>query len=108
MTVKEQPQVVKTLREIMEACPAITIQHALAAMRDRPDYAKTLEQLKVPALIIVGEQDAIAPPHMSELMKQKIKDATLAIILNAGHMAPLEQPAKVNQVLRKFMQDHWS
>src|SRR5688500_15178660 len=32
------PEVTQQLRQIMEACPSTTIQHALAAMRDRPDH----------------------------------------------------------------------
>ena len=36
-TAQSNPAVASELRAIMESCPAQTIQHALAAMRDRPD-----------------------------------------------------------------------
>src|SRR5579872_985927 len=40
----EKTEQVKELKTIMDACPAETIQHASAAMRDRADYRPTLNR----------------------------------------------------------------
>src|SRR5688500_126739 len=55
----QRPDLARHLRLIMEACPPRTIANALAAMRDRPDRTHDLPSIPVPALIIVGEHDAI-------------------------------------------------
>ena len=68
----------------------------------REDYSGDLPSLRVPALIIVGEQDAITPPVVAEGMGKAIRNPTLAVIPRAGHMAPMEQPEDVTLALRRF------
>ena len=99
-----RPELMQKLRGIMEACPAKTIEHALAAMRDRRDFRDRLASIAVPTLIVVGDQDAITPPAMSEFMAREIPKAKLIVIKGSGHMSPMEQPGQVNQVLRTFVE----
>lgn len=101
---EQRPQVARALRRIMEACPAKTIEHALAAMRDRPDRSGELSSIKAPTLVVVGESDAITPPAVAESMAQKIPGAQLVTVRGAGHMSPMEQPEQVNRALRGFLQ----
>ncbi|MGA3065785.1 MAG: alpha/beta fold hydrolase [Tepidisphaeraceae bacterium] len=91
------------LSEIMNDCPAQTIEHACAAMRDRPDFSAMLANLKLPALIIVGQSDALTPPAVAEAIHGSIPGSALSIIPNAGHMTPMEQPAEVAAAIRKFL-----
>jgi pimeloyl-ACP methyl ester carboxylesterase len=87
-----QSPAARKLRSIMEACPALTIEHALAAMRDREDYTPVLSRFAKPMLIIVGDQDAIASPDIARAMHAAAPKSRLAVIPSAGHMTPLEQP----------------
>jgi pimeloyl-ACP methyl ester carboxylesterase len=100
---KHRPGVVKELRQIMESCPATTIAHALAAMRDRPDRSGELAAIKVPTLILVGDADAITPPAVAQSMADKIPGAQLVTIRGAGHMSPMEQPEQVNRAIMSFL-----
>ena len=95
--------VTQNLRQIMEACPSTTIQHALAAMRDRSDQIANLASIALPTLIIVGDQDAITPPAMAQAMHRGIPRSTLAVMPGAGHMAVMEKPDAVNDELRRFL-----
>jgi pimeloyl-ACP methyl ester carboxylesterase len=97
-----RPHLVQKLRTIMEDCPPLTIEHALLAMRDRPDLREELASIAVPTLIIVGDHDVITPPEMSQYMQRQISHSTLAVVKGAGHMAIMEQPEQVNSALRKF------
>ncbi len=90
----------KKLRSIMEACPALTIEHALAAMRDREDFTALLPKLEIPLLIVVGEQDAIASPEIARAMHKSAPRSRLLIIRGAGHMAPIEQPQAFADAIR--------
>jgi pimeloyl-ACP methyl ester carboxylesterase len=98
-----RPDLVAELKSIMEACPPQTIQHALAAMRDRPDYRPTLERIAAPTLIIVGEFDAMTPLSLAEEMHQSIRGSTISIIKDAGHLSPIEQPQQVSRAIRHFL-----
>jgi pimeloyl-ACP methyl ester carboxylesterase len=102
-TEQRAPEVVKRVRRMMESCPPRTIAHALAAMRDRSDHTATLGTIRVPTLIIVGQGDAITPPDVAQKMHQKIPGSRLEIILDSGHMSPMEQPERVNEVLLSFI-----
>jgi 3-oxoadipate enol-lactonase len=91
------------LRQIMEACPAQTIEHALLAMRDRLDYCSILPSIPVPTLIVVGEKDPITPPAIAEAMHRQIPRSQLVQIANASHLTTMEQPQAVNGALKSFL-----
>jgi 3-oxoadipate enol-lactonase len=101
--VDEDSPVVRELKSIMDACPAQTIQYALAAMRDRIDYTPTLSRIAAPTLIVAGESDVLTPPAQSEEMHKAIKGSTISIIPGAGHMAPMEQAQQVSRAIREFL-----
>jgi pimeloyl-ACP methyl ester carboxylesterase len=99
---KARPGVARELRQIMENCPPLTIEHALSAMRDRPDHSSNLPSIAAPTLIIVGEHDAITPPKVAEAMHSAIPKSKLEVIKGAGHMSPMEQPEQVNRAIASF------
>jgi 3-oxoadipate enol-lactonase len=101
--VESGAEVVRELKSIMDACPAQTIQFALAAMRDRIDYTPTLARIAAPTLIIAGESDVLVPPAQSQEMHKSIRGSTISIIPAAGHMAPMEQPQQVSRAIRQFL-----
>jgi pimeloyl-ACP methyl ester carboxylesterase len=102
-TLTTRPDVVRSLRGMMENCPPRTIEYALAALRDRPDRTGELPAIAAPTLVIVGDEDAITPPSFSETMRDRIPNATLEVVRGAGHMAPMEQPEQVNRAIEGFM-----
>ena len=99
----EPADVVRELKSIMDACPAKTIEHAVAAMRDRIDYRPTLPKIAAPTLIIAGGADVLVPPGSAEAMHAAIPHSMLEVIPNAGHMAPMEQPQLVSRAIMKFL-----
>jgi pimeloyl-ACP methyl ester carboxylesterase len=101
-TVRGRQDIGHRLRRIMESQSPRTIEHALLAMRDRPDYTSTLASIAMPTLIIVGEHDVITPPAVAEAMSKQIRNPTLVVIRRAGHLAPMEQPEDVTTALRRF------
>jgi len=95
--------VVARAREIMEYCPPATIENALLAMRDRRDYRCELPSIAVPTLVMAGREDALTGPSTAEAMLRELRHGQLAIIPDAGHLSPMEQPEKVNQEIRAFL-----
>jgi 3-oxoadipate enol-lactonase len=58
-----------------------------------------LSRIRVPTLVIVGEEDYAAPVAMSQLLHQGIAGSRLDVILGARHLTPLEVPDRVAQGL---------
>lgn len=77
----------------------------LIPMPARTDTSASLGKIAVPALIIVGQLDTLTPPQVARFMHDKIVDAHLHIIPDAGHMSNLENPDVFNQHLLNFLQD---
>jgi len=102
-SLQSRPQLVQQVKTIMEACPAQTIEYALAAMRDRNDFRDCCPSVAIPTLIIVGDADAITPPAVAESMNKSIPHSKLNLIKGAGHLSTMEQPEQVNQAMRQFL-----
>jgi pimeloyl-ACP methyl ester carboxylesterase len=62
-----------------------------------------LGSIRVPTLIIVGDQDQpfLAP---CEYMAKKIPGARLEVIAGAGHSSNLDRPDAFNRALRDFLE----
>ena len=80
------------------------LAHAARGMlaQDGSQVIDSLASIRVPTLVIVGDQDQpfVAP---SEYMAKKIAGARLAVIPGAGHSSNLDQPEAFNRVLREFL-----
>ncbi len=82
--------------------PAAFIQQS-RALQSRPDQQETLRNVRIPSLVLCGEDDALCPIHRHELMAELIPNATLTVIKGAGHLPTLEQPKLTNEALQKWL-----
>lgn len=73
---------------------------------DRFDVRERLAEIKVPVLVVSGEDDLLTPPKYAEYLAAKIVGARRAHILDAGHLLPLEKPEELNQALRSFLDEN--
>lgn len=103
-TASQQPDLVKGQREIILSTMPEGMAAALRGMAEREDVSGRLAEFDLPTLVLCGEHDAISPLEEMRAIAAGLPRATFAPIAEAGHMAPLEQPAAVNQALRAFMQ----
>ena len=70
----------------------------------REDGEAALRALRVPLVIIVGENDQITPAEGHRAMAAAIGCTHLVVIPNTGHMAPMEAPSAVNGALRHWLE----
>jgi pimeloyl-ACP methyl ester carboxylesterase len=103
-TLKESPAVVEEVRRLGSAQRPAALMAALQALRNRPDSTPTLSQFRVPALVLVGQEDVLTPPALAEGMAARIGNARLVVVEGAGHLANLEQPAAFNESVKAFVQ----
>lgn len=73
------------------------------ALRDREDQNETLEGIKVPTLILCGEEDILCPPQRHCQMAETVPNAVLKIIENAGHLPTLENPSETNKAIFQWL-----
>ncbi len=102
-TRRERPGLVDDLRRRILATPAPAIASALFGLAARDDSGPTLAAVRVPTLVLVGEEDVITPPPEAEAMARAIRRAKLVKVPRAGHLANLECPEAVNAALAAFL-----
>jgi len=73
------------------------------AIMHRPDSRPDLALFNVPTLVLVGAEDALTPPVLAHEMAALIPGARLAEIPGAGHLPPMETPARVTQLLGEWL-----
>jgi non-heme chloroperoxidase len=70
----------------------------LAAMTAM-DYRGGLADIDVPTTILVGTDDRLTPPRRARLLADRIPGAELVVLPGAGHMLPIEEPARVTEAI---------
>ncbi|MDQ3077913.1 MAG: alpha/beta fold hydrolase [Pseudomonadota bacterium] len=91
-------QVIATMAEIDPH--AYRLGAAAVWLADQRDRAAAIS---VPTLVLVGDEDRITPPALSEQLAALIPGAALTLISGAGHLANLEQPAAFNRAVDRFL-----
>ena len=62
-----------------------------------------LPQIKLPVLLIWGENDTITPPHVAEDFLKMLPDAKLVYLSACGHAPMMEKPKEFNKALEDFI-----
>lgn len=106
-TPRNDPDRAATLRVWRERIkandPAALIRFGNAIFA-RDNVLSQLNNLDIPTLITVGEEDAALPLPLSQHMTQAIQGARLEVIAKSGHLNTIESPAAVNAVLVPFIE----
>ena len=73
------------------------------ALLHRPDAEPVLSGIRVPALLLSGTNDNWSSLAQHAQMQRCVAHAALVAVDDAGHMAPVEQPAAVAGALREWL-----
>lgn len=76
---------------------------AQRAMAARPDRTAVLAGYQGPAVVVVGDEDELAPVTAAEHMVQALPDADLVVVPRAGHMTSNESPEPVAAALATLL-----
>jgi 3-oxoadipate enol-lactonase len=98
-----RPDLVQAALRMMRTMSAEDLALVQRGMAARPDSIATLALVKIPALILAGEEDGLIGMGEAEVMQKNISGSILKIIARAGHYSPWEQPAEVGKLLRQFL-----
>jgi pimeloyl-ACP methyl ester carboxylesterase len=75
----------------------------IQALLARPDASQTLQSIGGPVYLLCGAQDSWSPVAQHQAMCDLLPHSVLTVIESAGHMAPMEQPESVAQVLSEWV-----
>ena len=98
----EQGPVVQLVREIVSSATSFSLVATLRAIADRPDLTPVLGTIRVPSLVVWGEEDQLIPPAQTRGMVERIPGAEGAGIPGAGHLPSLEDPERFAEALGRL------
>lgn len=101
-TLADRPDVVDTVRRLMDQPPAGFVG-GLEAMKRRPDAVEELAGIDLPTLVLVGEHDVPSPPDVAASMAERLPNARLEVLPGAGHLSNIEASENFNRALDSFL-----
>ena len=87
---------------VMAQVPADTYRQAVRLLTTF-DRRADLPRIRVPALLVAGSDDRVAPAAVMERMAQKIPGAEFVQLEGCGHLGPMDDPDSFNQALAGFL-----
>ena len=76
---------------------------ALAKSAIRNNLGEELNQIKVPTLLVWGNNDTITPPFVGQEFHKLIPNSELYFVDKCGHAPMMEVPDEFNAILHKFL-----
>jgi len=92
----------KAVLAVLRAC--VTIRGARADVLD--PVTNTLDNIKIPTLIIWGREDRLFPVGHAYFAQERIPGSYLYIFERCGHMPNFERPGKFNSTVLNFLGGH--
>ena len=102
-TRESNPDIEANVRRLIKQQSPVAIRGAIHRMMHRPDSTPLLAKVKVPTLVITGEEDELIPVDESRAIAAAVPGASLVVIPRAGHLSNLEQPDAFNHELNAFL-----
>jgi pimeloyl-ACP methyl ester carboxylesterase len=99
---RDDPVLLRRARRSAAAVGPHGFRRQLAAQASRVDLRPTLTAIAVPTLVIAGEQDHLSPPALQEELAAGITQAEHEVLADVGHMAPVEAPADLADLLNRW------
>jgi 3-oxoadipate enol-lactonase len=70
-----------------------------------PPASERLGEVRVPTLLVVGDEDAEDFDRIADRLAAEIRGAHKVVIQGAAHVVPLEKPEDFNRVLLEFLDE---
>jgi pimeloyl-ACP methyl ester carboxylesterase len=90
---------------VMKLLPGLARENSVPTQPATKVAVKSLSEITVPALILVGEYDIPDVHSHAGVINAGIADSKREIIPRSGHLIPIEQPALFNEAIMDFLND---
>jgi pimeloyl-ACP methyl ester carboxylesterase len=92
-------------RMLAQTPPDVLLSDYLAC--DAFDVSTQLGEVGAPTLVVGAARDKIAPPEWSAALAERLPQAELTLVEDAGHMLPVEYPDKLAGLIRGWLEKEW-
>jgi 3-oxoadipate enol-lactonase len=99
---EQKKDVVDVVRKMIRSTPPKGYAGCCAAIAAL-DLTDKLPAIKIPTLVVVGEEDQGTPVAASQAIKGKIAGSRLEILKSAAHLANMEQPEAFTNAITGFL-----
>ena len=96
----QQPAVIALVRESVMRQPAEGYAQSCEALAQA--QAAAVEGIRVPTLLVTGDQDGVAPAVNVRAMAERIQGSRVVVLEGCGHWTPFERPQACMQELQRF------
>lgn len=103
-TLHDNADITNQVREIVMSQDPKSVCKTLVAMAARMDSHENIKKIKVPTLIMAGEEDSIVPLQCSKRMQEGIPGAKVLVVPDSAHMVNLENANVFNSEYAKFLE----
>ncbi|ORX06583.1 alpha/beta hydrolase [Mycobacterium triplex] len=105
-TLRNRPGVVEAVRATVEAAELNSSSWAVrSVVPARPDQHALLRRITAPVLVVAGVEDATFPVAETRAMADSIPGSSFKVLDGVAHLAALEDPGRVNELLERFLFD---
>jgi pimeloyl-ACP methyl ester carboxylesterase len=105
---EHRPEVVEKVTALIREQTPEAIAGAQRGMAARAATTDVLATIKVPTLVVTGEEDVVTGPEIGRDLAAGIPGARFLLVEEAGHLVNLEQPEIVNEALLDFLAPLWT
>lgn len=98
------PSIADQVLAMMQATHPAGAAAALRGRAERPSYAQTLAGLDIPALVVVGDEDAFTTRADANSMHALLRKSELVRMEGIGHMPNLERSDEFNAAMLGLLQ----
>lgn len=106
-TLRTRPDVVRAVRAGVQSVDTDSVRWAVrSVVSARPDQHALLAGVTAPVLVVAGAEDATFPVAETRAMADSIPGASFTVLDGVAHVAALEDPARVNELLDAFLFGH--
>ncbi len=99
---ERRPDVVEQIGAMIRATPPAGYIGCCRAIMHL-DLTERIGALRLPTLIVVGEEDQGTPVSASQAIHERIAGSRLEVIPSASHLCNIEQAAEFNRLLLDFL-----
>ena len=101
----EEPDRVERICEMVRTTPVAGYCGCCAAIRAL-DLTDRIAEIRLPTLLVVGEDDPGTPVAAHEVIRDRIEGSQLVVIRDALHFSNVEQADIFNDTLGAFLAEH--
>lgn len=102
-TLENNAALVQRLRKTIDGANAAAVAAAQNGMATRASFVEKLPKIDIPTLVICGTHDSITNLATMTALASSLPNSVFVEIPEAGHLAPMERPKKVNEAILNWL-----